>query len=416
MARCTKIPSKVESDPGESTVKVRPSIATALAVSLAAAASGCGGNSGNSSSAGQANPTLVRGPFLAEATTTSITIAWSTDVKGTGEVEYGLDLAYGSLAVEGGSTKSHAVVITGLSPGTIYRYLVRTSEKVLFSGGSFEATRPASDPHLRFVAFGDSGSGSADQLAVAARALAAAPDLVIHTGDVIYDRGEAEHFDPFYFEPYAALLEQVPFYTCLGNHDVLTSNGQPYLEAFHLPHNNPQGTERYYSFDAANVHFIALDSNQSVAAGTPMHDWLVSDLAGAADWKIVFFHHPPFSSAMHAPDGPALRAAYEPLFAAGGVDLVLNGHDHVYERTYPLLQSVITNKDQEPNYLNPAGTIYVVTGGGGKSLYARTQTSAFTARFESVFHLVRVEVSGLDLTLTAIRSDGVEIDSMTLSK
>ncbi len=388
----------------------------ALAAFLAVAAPACSHSGSSSSTTGQANPTLVRGPFLAEATTTSITIAWSTDVKGTGEVGYGPDLAYGSLAVEGGSTKSHAVVITGLSPGTTYRYLVRTSEKVLFSGGSFETSRPASDPRLRFVVFGDSGIGSKDQLAVAARALEAAPDLVIHTGDVVYDRGEASHFDPFYFEPYTSLLEQVPFYTCLGNHDVLTSNGQPYLEAFHLPHNNPQGTERYYSFEAANVHFIALDSNQSVAAGTPMHDWLVSDLAATADWKIVFFHHPPFSSAMHAPDGPALRAAYEPLFAAGGVDLVLNGHDHVYERSYPLLQSVITNQDQEPHYLNPAGTIYVVSGGGGRDLYARTQTNSFTARFASVFHLVRVEVSGLDLTLTAIRSDGVEIDSMTLSK
>jgi hypothetical protein len=397
--------------------RLAASLAAALLVALVAPAckpsGSSGGGSGNSNGSGQ--PALARGPFVAEVTTTSLTIAWSTDIAGTGEVEYGPDLSYGSLAAEGTASKAHAVSITGLSPGTAYRYLVRTSGRTLASAGSFATARPASDPHLRFVAFGDSGSGNANQMAVAARALDAAPDLVIHTGDVIYEAGETKNFDPRFFRPYAALLDHVPIYTSLGNHDVLTANGQPYLDAFHLPHNNPQDTERYYSFEAANAHFIALDSNESLAPGSPMRDWLIADLGTAADWKFVFFHHPPFSSALHTSD-LTIRAELEPLLAAGGVDVVFNGHDHAYERTFPLASSAPVDQAQEPHYMSPGGVVYVVTGGGGRSLYARTQFNAFTAVFQSVYHLVRVDLSGRSLTLTAIRSDGAAIDSMTIDK
>jgi len=199
---------------------------------------------------------------------------------------------------------------------------------------------------------------------------------------------------------------------------VVTLNGEPYLQAFHLPHNNPQGTERYYSFDFANAHFTALDTNQDASPGSPMGEWLQADLAAPADWKFVFFHHAPFSSGPHGSEPPilALRAQLEPVLAAGGVDIVFAGHDHDYERTFPIQNGAPVNRDQEPDYLNPAGVIYIVTGGGGRQLYPFTTTNAFTAFFASVHHLVRVEIADRSLALTAVRSDGVEVDSMTLTK
>ncbi len=372
--------------------------------------------SSSNSTVSQGSPTdLDRGPFLAEATTDSIVIAWSTAGSGLGSVEYWTGAAPIEVRFEAASTRRHRVEIDGLSPGTIYGYRVVMGETAVTQGGTFATSRAAGDPRLRFVAFGDSGSGEANQSAVASRIREANPDLAIHTGDLIYENGEAENFDPRYFIPYADPIDRIPFYAALGNHDVRTLNGQPFLDALHLPHNNPAGTERYYSFDAAHAHFIAIDSNQSVAPGSPMRAWLAADLARPAAWKFVFFHHPPFSSALHTSDLD-LRRELEPLFIAGGVDVVFNGHDHVYERTFPLLNGNPVNAAEEPDYVRPAGVVYVVTGGGGRPLYARTQFNAFTAHFASVYHLVRVDLQDNTLALTAVRSDGIEFDSMTITK
>jgi hypothetical protein len=348
-------------------------------------------------------------------TSTSVAIAWSTDEDVVGEVDFGLDLDYGITVSESSPSRSHRVELVGLDPGTLYFYQVRASDLVLASGRRFRTLPTAAQPSLRFAAFGDSGAGTPAQADVAARVLEANPDLVVHTGDVVYEAGEPEHFDPYYFEPYASLIDHIPFFTSLGNHDVVTRNAEPYLEAFHLPRNNPESTERYYSFDAANAHFVALDSNQSLAPGSAQRAWLEADLAQPADWKIVYFHHPPFSSALHGSDLD-LRAELEPLFLATGVDLVLNGHDHDYERTFPLHNGMPVDEAQEPDYVSPAGVFYVVTGGGGRSLYALETVNAFTAAFRSTFHFTRVDIAGQTLTLAAIDADGVEFDAMTVTK
>lgn len=395
----------------------QPPAALLAAVLAALATAGCGKSSGSGHSVVLAPS--ARGPFLAETTTSSIVIAWSTELPGVGEVEYGQDQSYGSRTIEDGPRTAHAVTLQGLLPGTRYFYRVHTAG-VFVATGRFDTFPEAQDPFLRFVAFGDCGAGTIEQLQVAELIRDADPDLAILTGDIIYEVGHPVEFDPKYFEPYADLIDHIPFFPSLGNHDVMTANGQPYLDAFHLPHNNPLQTERYYSFDPAHVHFIALDSNQSAAAGSPMRDWLTADLQSAAAvsavWRFVYFHHPPFSSALHQSD-LTLREQIEDLLAAAGVDIVFNGHDHTYERTFPLLDSAPVNKDEEPNYTNPGGVVYIVTGGGGRALYERTQfTNAFTARFESVHHLVRVDVSGPSLTLTAIDINGMPFDEMTLSK
>ncbi len=372
--------------------------------------------SGDHSTVSQGSSTdLDRGPFLAETTTDSIVVAWSTAGTGLGSVEYWTGAASIEVRSEASSTRHHRIEIDGLNPGTLYDYQVVTDGIVLAQGRTFSTARTAGDPRLRFAVFGDSGSGDANQIAVGSRLGEADPDLVIHTGDLIYENGEAENFNPRYFEPYTDIIDRIPLYAALGNHDVRTLNGQPFLDALHLPHNNPAGTERYYSFEAAHARFIALDSNQSVSPGSPMRAWLEAELARPAGWKFVFFHHPPFSSALHTSD-LNIRRDLEPLFIAGGVDVVFNGHDHVYERTFPLQNATPVNSNEEPDYVRPAGVVYVVTGGGGRPLYARTQVNGFTARFESVHHFVRVDLQDTTLALTAVRSDGVEFDSMTIAK
>ncbi len=150
-----------------------------------------------------------------------------------------------------------------------------------------------------------------------------------------------------------------------------------------------------------------------------MAAWLAADLsppaAGGIDWKIVFFHYPLFSSGPHG-GALDLRADLMPLFEAGGVDLVLSGHDHDYERTFPLAGGSPVDVPQEPDYRDPGGPVFVVTGGGGRELYLKTTDNPFTASFHSEHHLLLVEVAGRSLQLEAIRSDGVVLDSATITK
>ena len=268
---------------------------------------------------------------------------------------------------------------------------------------------------LRFVAFGDSGVGNDRQRNLARQIDAADPDLVVITGDVIYSDGAPSEIDPHYFEPYADLIDHVPFYPALGNHDVRTENGAPLLEALYLPTNDRDGTERYYSFVRASVHFVALDSNAPLEPGSPQYDWLATDLeAASAPWIVVYFHHPPYSSSRHG-SHLTLRDTLGPLFDRFRVDLVLNGHDHDYERTFPMRGAAPVDAHLDPDYIDPGGTIYVVTGGGGNRLYP-SGVSTFTAYSESSHHFVEVEILGLSLALRAVRNDGRVIDRMSILK
>jgi hypothetical protein len=128
----------------------------------------------------------------------------------------------------------------------------------------------------------------------------------------------------------------------------------------------------------------------------------------------VYFHHPAYSSSSHG-STPSVDAELVPLFDAHGVDLVFNGHDHDYERTHPMLAGAPTSTTGGPADLDPSGTIYVVTGGGGKDLYP-AGTNAFTAFSISAFHALAVDVAGGTLSVTAIRDDGATLDTFSITK
>ncbi|MBI4586682.1 MAG: hypothetical protein HY717_21935 [Planctomycetes bacterium] len=128
--------------------------------------------------------------------------------------------------------------------------------------------------------------------------------------------------------------------------------------------------------------------------------------------KIVTFHHPIYSSAVA---NPLSRGQLEPLFNQYGVDLAFQAHTHFYERTYPLRGGAVTEAGEEPDYLDPQGTIYLVIGGGGGTLLTATP-KAYSARYKSTYHWVEVEVDGNRLALTAIDSQGAILDKMTITK
>jgi hypothetical protein len=193
----------------------------------------------------------------------------------------------------------------------------------------------------------------------------------------------------------------------LGNHDVRTGGGDPWEAAFFTPANNAAGSEHYYSFDYGPAHVTVLDSNASTSPDSAQWEFLDRDLgASAAAWKFVVFHHPVYSSGNHGGD-PGLRANLVPLFDKHRVDVVFAGHDHHYERTKPMRggQAVLPG----------GGTVYVTTGGGGKTIRP-VGTSSFTARSESAYHFIWGLLDPRALVLGMVRADGTMRDTATLRK
>lgn len=342
---------------------------------------------------------LTRGPYIQLPTTNSVTIVWNTDRNGNSEVEYGLTSSLGNQTINFTNVIQHVVTLKNLSMDTTYYYRVKSNGTALSNITTFHTNKDETNPEFSFVVFGDSGTGGQDQYDIANRIKAISPELGLHSGDVIYPGGEAENFDPNYFVPYNYILKNICIFPSIGNHDIVTNNGAPYLDAFFLPRNNPENTERYYSFDYGNAHFIALDVVSSpYDNGSAQYNWLESDLANTnKTWKFAFFHYPPYSSSFHGSD-LNVRRELSPLFEKYNVDMVFSGHDHDYERTIPI-----------------NGVVYVVTGGGGFTLY-NNGSSWFTALSVKVYHVIRINISNDTLNLQAIKKDGTIFDTYTLSK
>ena len=353
---------------------------------------------------------LTRRPYLQQCAADSVTVVWDTDVPANSEVEYRAATGESFTVVDSKRVPHHVVRLTGLRPSTEYQYSIASAGRIL-ARASFRSP-PAPGQPFTFVVFGDSGNASEGQLRVAEQLAANQPDLLLHAGDLVYTIGAAEDYQSKFFDPYADILQSACIYPTLGNHDYITDDGQPYLDVFHLPANNPRGTERYYSFDYGDAHFVALDSNidrrfdefQS-PAGQEMLAWLDADLAASdALWKVVVIHHPPYSSSPKHGSESRIRYDLGPIFERHGVDLVFAGHNHVYERTRPI------DDFEEGDH----GVVYVTTGGGGGSLDV-TGNQDFTAYTASTRHFVRVSVSGDTLALEAVGADGSAFDSYTVS-
>ncbi|MEA5486870.1 MULTISPECIES: metallophosphoesterase [Pseudanabaena] len=225
------------------------------------------------------------------------------------------------------------------------------------SKANSEILETAEEPLLRFAAIADNGFGSPDQFAVAKSMWETYQQkpyaFVLMAGDNIYSYGEISLAKARFEDPYAPLLSKdVKFYAVLGNHDIVKSNNgldQINYQPFNM-------SDRYYSFTKGDINegmveFFALDTNGNAPWDAQLA-WLDQQLAqSTAPWKIVYGHHPLYSSGRHG-SNPELTAKLAPIFAKHKVPLYLCGHDHGYERSIPL-----------------DGTIYIVNGGGGAPLY-----------------------------------------------
>lgn len=355
---------------------------------------------------GQGAPGIVTGPMVQMVTPEGFSLIWRVRPSKAAEVSVATadGEREGTIGVAAEQDRWVAT-ITGLRPGTRYRYSIQHSDRKSgepLARGSV-TTAPPGGGHsaFRVLAFGDSGCGEAAQYELAKVMGAQSPQLIVHTGDLVYPEGERRDYAKKFFEPYAGLLSVTPFYPSVGNHDYQTEQAAPMFEEFVLPRNGPAGAtpERHYWFDWGDARFVAIDTDEGLnELRDQVAPWLDGVLARAESrWKICFFHHPPVTNGKTYEPTHRVIQTLVPLFDKHRVSLVLNGHNHMYERSYPLLAATQRVSDG-------AGTVYITTGAGGDELYEERPTpSPLLAIHDATQHSFTI----FDVTLTQIRGQQI---------
>jgi 3',5'-cyclic AMP phosphodiesterase CpdA len=337
---------------------------------------------------------LRRRPYLQQVTDHSALVMFTTAPSEPVHVDVGEpdSPAVQSAVAEVDGAGQSVASLTGREADQIYCYSLQGLTE---PAGFRTAPRSGTGRTVRFLAFGDSGGGNGAQHALLDQMYTVPFDLIIHTGDIAYDDGTLGEYESNVFGVYAGLFRSFPFYPTSGNHDYNTARAAAFRQVFALPRNGvPAADERWYSFDWGDVHFVALDTEQM---GASQASWLEADLErNELPWVVAYAHRPPYSSGEHG-SSALFRKTFGPALEQHQVKLVLNGHDHDYERTTPI-----------------NGVTYVVTGGGGESTRS-VGKSSFTAFSEDVTHFVYVEVAADTLTLHAIDAVGREFDSTRIT-
>jgi hypothetical protein len=352
---------------------------------------------------------LTRGPYLQNGSASAVSIRWRTSANSDSVVRYGTTL--GSLTQslsDAAQVTEHELRVSGLSPNTTYFYSVGSSGTTLASGtGTFFVTAPTGAKPTRIWVLGDPGTGNSSQAAVRDAyynfTASRHTDLWLMLGDNAYADGTDAQYQSTLFDVYSSMLRKSVLWPTLGNHDGHSASSAsqtgPYYQVFSMPRSGESGgvasgTEAYYSFDYGNVHFVCLNSyDVSRATSGAMLTWLNNDLnANDKDWLFAFFHHPPYTKGSHNSDTEVelieMRQNALPILESHGVDLVLAGHSHAYERSKLLdghyggsgtlsaamvLDSTSGRDDSTGAYLKSAvgpvpndGTVYAVAGASGQ--------------------------------------------------
>lgn len=357
---------------------------------------------------------LERAPYLQQPTSSSIIIRWRTDSNVQGVVRYGDTATNLSQSVTSStSTTEHSVQINGLSANTRYYYSVGTDSQTLAGASAdyFFTTAPATNTSLttKLWILGDSGTNNNNARDVRDAYLTylsnnSKADMLLMLGDNAYDDGTDTQYQSAMFDMYPTVLRNTPVWATIGNHDGQSADSATesgaYYDIFTFPRaaevgGTASGTEAYYSFDYNNIHFISLDSHETDrSTNGAMATWLTQDLADTTQqWIIAFWHHPPYSKGSHDSDSSdeeqttEMRNNFLPILEEAGVDLVLSGHSHSYERSKfidghygnssSLQDSMILNAGDgnstgDGAYTKQAtktphkGTVYVVAGSSGQ--------------------------------------------------
>ncbi|RKZ30259.1 hypothetical protein DRQ33_08020 [bacterium] len=295
---------------------------------------------------------INRGPILsARNPSVNMFVNLRTDNSCLAEVHY-RQLPAGSWDVVCDSVPAslHYLEMT-VSSYAQYEYYVYADGDSVGPYEFWTAPMPNQEYDFDFCVYGDTRTSIVAHWVVIDHVMTCNPMFMLHSGDMIEDGEDTDDWDDYFSElcDWHDIAQSVPYFYAMGNHD----DEAPYFyDAVTLPCNNPAGTEAYSSFDWGKIHFTIINSEIDYTATSEQYAFLSADLAAASanpmyDFIIAFVHRPFYSSGYHGRE-EEMAAVLEPLLVANGVDLVLQGHDHMYERVFP-----------------QDGVHYIVTGGGG---------------------------------------------------
>lgn len=414
--------------------------------------------------------TVDRGPYLNIGTSSTMIVKWRTTQATDSKVYYGTTA--GNLNMVASSpafVTDHEMKITGLSASTVYYYAVGCTGSTLTpqSNTTYFKTSPVQGTkgHYKFWAIGDGGTGDTNQKSATAGFLnytaGSHIDGWIWLGDNAYNNGYDSQYQSSVFtnNTYEDELKRMVLWPAPGNHDynnhIPFSPSPAYYDIFTLPTaaeagGLASGTEKYYSYNYGNIHFIVLDSyDEGRNATDPMALWLTNDLAAnTMPWTIAYWHHPPYTKGSHNSDNsnfldgelPEIRQNIIPIIEAGGVDLVLNGHSHSYERTYLLdghygnsntLVPGMIKDNGTGNYPTSCpyqkqtsvskshkGTVYTVCGCSGQvsAVSSGWPHPAMSKYSSSTLGTMLIEINDNKLDAKFINSTGTASDAFTIVK
>ena len=327
---------------------------------------------------------VIRGPYLQSGTSSSMVVRWRTDADTESVVRYGTSPSVLDQAVQNLIPKSeHEITITGLSSGTEYYYEIAdlTDTLVYRAADLYFKTSPpiGQTTSVNIWALGDCGTANDDAREVRDAFYnyngSAHIDLMLLLGDNAYADGEDfEYQDALFENMYEDRLKNTVVWSTLGNHDGHAADGDtqtgPYFDIFTFPKAGEagglaSGTEAYYSFDYANIHFIVLNSyDMDRDIGSPMYLWAENDIQNSgAEWIISVWHHPAYTKGSNDSDESSkcteMRENFLPMSENNGVDLVLSGHSHSYERSF-----LLNGHYSYSNTFDPTSHIVQPTGDG----------------------------------------------------
>jgi hypothetical protein len=422
--------------------------------------------------------TVVRQPYLQLGTPTSVVIKWRTNNPTDSKVNYGTSLGnLNNSESNAALTTEHEITLSNLTPSTKYFYEIADATYILVPQ-DIEMFVRTSPPHgtkqfVRMWALGDAGTEGqtgyeGQQKAVrdayynyvaSASTNPGQTDMMLFLGDNAYDNGSDADFQRGFFNGFAPILRNTVAWSCLGNHETYSVGGveyasaSPYYDIFTFPTageagGTASGTEAYYSYDFANIHFIVLES-MSLYDDPGQMAWLTSDIQNTnQDWIIAYFHHPPYTKGSHNSDTEielvAMRNNFLSILEDGGIDLILNGHSHSYERSYFLnghyglsgtfnstLHTVGSNGDKSGKAdtadgaytktgADKDGAVYVVTGSAGKiSGGSLDHPAMYFSKNQLGSSVIEVESdggTGQNLNLKFIESTELITDYFTIHK
>ncbi len=381
-----------------------------------------------------------RAPYLQIQSPQSMLLRWQTNLAVVGVVRYGKDPSRLSKELRDTNKETHhALLLDDLDRGAEYYYQIGCCHRAPTGPIHHFKTVSQQQPATRLWVLGDPGKKGPDQNQVihaAQRWMAQnpgergnLPDLVLTTGDNAYKSGTNQQFQDCFFTPFEAVFGNTPVIPAHGNHD---ARRNVFYNIFDFPVDGAHGgfpshNEGYFSFDYGNLHVIMLDTAaQPITSRAPMVEWLKRDLkTNNRPWTIAVFHHPPYTDGTHQSDHPsssdgamtAARLVLVPILESGGVDLVLSGHSHGYERSYPLRENHVyaQHTDTKPEGTDDLThtTVYQIIGSSSKIGEGQFQ-HPFMAASHPILGSVIIDVDDTGLVSRFIDSEGRERDRFQL--